>query len=60
MTAEFFYGLGPANMTFGPSSPVSKVMGQSGPVQEVLNHYYMTGDKRGLYTFGATGYVSAG
>ena len=52
MTSEFFSGLGPGNLTFGPDSATSLVMGQSGPVQEVLNSYYMTGQTSGLYTFG--------
>lgn len=60
MTSEFFSGLGPGNLTFGPNSATSLVMGQSGPVQDVLNSYYMTGRTSGLYTFGAAGYVSAG
>ena len=60
MTGEFFSGLGPGNLTFGPNSATSQVMAQSGPVQEVLNSYYMTGQTSGLYTFGLPGLVSAG
>lgn len=60
MTAEFFSGLGPGNLTFDPNSATSQVMAQSGPVQEVLNSYYMTGQTSGLYTFGLPGLVSAG
>lgn len=60
MTGEFFSGLGPGNLTFDPNSATSEVMAQSGPVQEVLNSYYMTGQTSGLYTFGLPGLVSAG
>jgi hypothetical protein len=60
MTGEFFSGLGPGNPTFDPNSATSQVMAQSGPVQEVLNSYYMTGQTSGLYTFGGPGLVSAG
>jgi len=60
MTSEFFSGLGPGNLTFGPGSSTSQVMAQSGPVQDVLNSYYMTGQTSGLYTFGGSGYVAAG
>jgi RHS repeat-associated protein len=60
MTGEFFSGLGPGNPTFGPESATSQVMAQSGPVQEVLDEYYKTGQPSGLYSFGATGYVAAG
>jgi len=60
MTAGFFSGLGPDSYTFGPDSATSLVMAQSGPVQSVLDQYYMTGQTSGLYTFGAPGYVSAG
>lgn len=60
MTAEFFSGLGPGNLTFDPNSATSQVMAQSGPVQEVLNSYYITGQTSGLYTFGLPGLVSAG
>jgi hypothetical protein len=60
MTAEFFSGLGPGNLTLGPNSATSQVMAQSGPVQEVLDEYYMTGQRSDLYTFGAPGLVSAG
>ena len=60
MTAEFFSGLGPRNMTFGPDSATSRVMAQSGPVHDVLNSYYMTGRTSGLYTFGLPGLESAG
>ncbi len=35
-------------------------MAQSGPVQDVLNQYYMTGATHDLYSFGAPGYVAAG
>jgi hypothetical protein len=42
----------PLAFSFGPNSATSLVMGQSGPVQEVLNSYYMTGQTSGLYTFG--------
>jgi hypothetical protein len=35
-------------------------MAQSGPVQDVLNDYTMTGRTSNLYTFGASGYVAAG
>jgi hypothetical protein len=60
MTGGFFSGLGPGNMTFGTDSAASRVMAQSGPVQEVLNSYYMTGQTSGLYTFRLPGLVSAG
>ena len=60
MTSEFFSGLGPGNLTFDPNSATSQVMAQSGPTQEVLNSYYMTGQTSGLYTFGLPGLVSAG
>ncbi len=60
MTSEFFSGLGPGNLTFDPNLSTSQVMAQSGPVQEVLNSYYMTGQTSGLYTFGLPGLVSAG
>ena len=60
MTGEFFSGLGPGNLTFDPNSATSQVMAQSGPVQDVLNSYYMTGQTSGLYTFGGSGYVAAG
>ena len=60
MTSQFVYGLGPDNLTYGSNSATSRVMGQSGPVQEVLNTYYMTGQTSGLYTFGGPGFVSAG
>jgi RHS repeat-associated protein len=60
MTSEFFSGLGPGNLTFGPGSSTSQVMAQSGPVQDVLNSYYMTGQTSGLYTFGGSRYVAAG
>ena len=52
MTGEFFSGLGPRNLTFDPNSATSQVMAQSGPVQEVLNDYYMTGNTNGRFTFG--------
>jgi RHS repeat-associated protein len=60
MTGEFFSGLGPGNLTFDPNSATSQVMAQSGPVQEVLNDYYMTGNTNGLYTFGLSGLVASG
>lgn len=60
MTGEFFSGLGSGNLTFGSSSATSQVMAQSGPVQDVLNSYYMAGQTSGLYTFGGSGYVAAG
>jgi len=60
MTGEFFSGLGPGNLTFGPNSATTRLMAQSSPVQEVLNSYYMAGQKIGLYTFGLPGLVSAG
>jgi hypothetical protein len=60
MTGEFFSGLGPGNPTFAPNSATSQVMAQSGPLQEVLNEYYITGNTNGLYTFGLPGLVSAG
>ena len=60
MTSEFFSGLGPGDQTFGPGTATSQVMGQSGPVQDVLNSYYMTGQTSGLCTFGGAGYVAAG
>jgi RHS repeat-associated protein len=49
MTGEFFSGLGPGNLTFGTDSATSQVMGQSGPVQDVLNSYYMAGQTSGLH-----------
>ena len=60
MTAGFFSGIGAGNLTFDPNSATSQVMAQSGPVQEVLDAYYMTGQPSGLYTFGPPGLVSAG
>jgi hypothetical protein len=48
MTTEFFSGLGSGNLTFDPNSATSQVMAQSGPVQEVLNSYYITGQTSGL------------
>jgi hypothetical protein len=60
MTAEFFSGIGAQDRTFGSDSSVSQVMAQSGPVQDVLNQYYMTGATHDLYSFGAPGYVAAG
>ena len=60
MTAQFFSGLGPSNLTFGPDSATSLVMGQSGPVDQVLSTYYQSGQTSGLYTFGLSGLVSAG
>jgi hypothetical protein len=60
MTSEFFSGLGPGDLTFGPESSISQVMAQSGPVQDVLNSYFMTGQTSGLYTFGGSGLVAAG
>ena len=60
MTAEFFSGFGPGNLTFGPNSATSQVMAQSGPVQNVLNSYSQTGQTSGLYTFGLPGLASAG
>ncbi len=60
LTGQFFSGLGSANQTFGPNTATSQVVAQSGPVQDVLNEYYMTGRTSDLYTFGATGYVAAG
>lgn len=60
LTSEFFSGLGPGNLTFDPNSATSQVMAQSGPVQDVLISYYMTGQTSGLYTFGLSGLVSAG
>lgn len=60
MTAEFFSGLGPANLAFPAGSSTSQTMGQSGPVKDVLDSYYMTGQTSGLYTFGATGYAASG
>jgi RHS repeat-associated protein len=60
MTSQFASGLGPADRAFAPDSAVSRVMGQSGPVREVLNDYYMTGKTSDLYTFGGPGLVSAG
>jgi hypothetical protein len=35
-------------------------MAQSAGVQDVLNQYYMTGQKTGLQDFGAPGYASTG
>ena len=60
LTGQFFSGLGSADQNFGPSSATSQVMAQSGPVQDVLKDYYMTGRTGNLYTFGASGYVAAG
>lgn len=60
MTGEFFSGLGQGSLTFGPDSATSQVMAQSGPAQDVMNSYYMTGQTSGLYTFGLPGLVSAG
>jgi len=60
MMSEFFSGLGQGDLTFAPDSATSQVMAQSGPVQDVLNEYYMTGQTSDLYTFGAPGLVSAG
>ena len=60
MTAQFFSGLGPSNLTFAPNSATSQVMAQSGSVQSVMNSYNTTGQTSGLYTFGLSGLVSAG
>jgi RHS repeat-associated protein len=60
MTSEFVSGLGPGNLTFGPGSSTLQVMAQSGPVQDVLNSYYMDGQTSGLYTFGGSGTAAAG
>ena len=60
LTGQFFSGLGSADQNFGPNSATSQVMAQSGPVQDVLNQYYMTGATHDLYSFGAPGYAAAG
>jgi len=60
LTGQFFSGLGSADQNFGPNSATSQVMAQSGPVQDVLNDYYMTGRTSNLYAFGASGHVAAG
>jgi RHS repeat-associated protein len=60
MTAQFFSGAGPSDLTFGPNSATSQVMAQSAGVQDALNSYYMVGQTSGLSTFGAPGYATAG
>jgi hypothetical protein len=60
MAAGFFSGSGPDRYIFGPGTAISQVMGQSGPVQSVLDEYYMTGQTNGLYTFDAPDLVSTG
>jgi RHS repeat-associated protein len=60
LTGQFFSGLGSADQNFGPNTATSQVMAQSGPVQDALNDYSVTGRTSNLYTFGAGGYVAAG
>ena len=55
-TDPLFSGLGSADQNFGPNSATWPVMAQSGPVQDLLNQYYMTGATHDLNSFGGPGW----